>query len=56
MPYTTDDEGRMNNFAVEPKMYPAEPPTLDQKKGYLLLGLTAATLVGGLLVIAAWVS
>jgi hypothetical protein len=56
MPYTTDDEGRMNNFAVEPKMYAAEPPTSDQKKVYLWLGVSAAALVGGLLVIAVSVS
>ena len=56
MPYTTDDDGRFNNFAIEPKMYAADPPTRDQKRGYLWVGLGAAMLVAGLVVIAALVS
>jgi len=27
MPYTTEDGGRLNNFAREPKIYQAETPT-----------------------------
>ncbi|WP_146006028.1 photosystem II assembly protein Psb34, partial [Fischerella thermalis] len=27
MPYTTEEGGRLNNFAREPKVYQAEPPT-----------------------------
>ncbi|MGA7937028.1 MAG: ssl1498 family light-harvesting-like protein, partial [Kovacikia sp.] len=27
MRYTTEEGGRLNNFAIEPKMYKAEPPT-----------------------------
>ncbi|MDY7022471.1 MAG: ssl1498 family light-harvesting-like protein, partial [Cyanobacteriota bacterium] len=30
MPYTTEEGGRLNNFAVEPKVYTAEPPNKTQ--------------------------
>ena len=56
MPYTTEDGGRLNNFANEPKMYQAEPPTANEKRNYLILGIVAATLVGGLFAIAVNVS
>uniref|UniRef100_B8HQL8 Ssl1498 family light-harvesting-like protein n=1 Tax=Cyanothece sp. (strain PCC 7425 / ATCC 29141) TaxID=395961 RepID=B8HQL8_CYAP4 len=56
MPYTTEDGGRLNNFANEPKMYQAEPPTSAQKRNYIILGVVAMVLVGGLLYVAAAVS
>jgi hypothetical protein len=56
MPYTTEEGGRLNNYAVEPKISFAEPPTKSQQKTYLILGLLGASLVGGLLVVAAAVS
>ncbi|MEL6469117.1 MAG: ssl1498 family light-harvesting-like protein [Cyanobacteria bacterium J06623_4] len=56
MRYTTEEGGRLNNFAVEPKMYQAEPPTGAEKRNYIILGSVAATLVVGLFVIAASVS
>jgi hypothetical protein len=56
MPYTTDEDGRMNNFALEPKMYQAEPPTSGQKRLYLVVGVVALILVGGLMAIAIAVS
>ena len=31
MPYTNEERGLLNNFAKEPKVYPAEPPTNGQK-------------------------
>jgi hypothetical protein len=46
MPYTTEDGGRLNNFAKEPKVYTAEPPSETQKRNYILWGVAAATLVG----------
>ena len=52
MPYTTEEGGRLNNYAKEPKMYPAEDPTKDQKRNYILLGIAAAALLGGVLFIA----
>jgi hypothetical protein len=56
MRYTKDDEGRINNFAVEPKIYAAEPPTPQQQKTYIILGVVAVALVTGLIVIATVVS
>ncbi len=56
MRYTTEDGGRLNNFAIEPKMYKAEPPTQAQKRNYIILGIGAVALLGGLLVVAASVS
>jgi hypothetical protein len=56
MPYTTEDGGRLNNFANEPKMYEAEPPTANQKRNYIILGSLALVLVVGLLVVAVSVS
>jgi len=56
MRYTVEDGGRLNNFAVEPKMYQAEPPTTSQKRKFLVLGVMGAVLVGLLVVVAASVS
>lgn len=52
MPYTTEEGGRLNNFAKEPKVYHAEPPTKAQKQGYVILGIVALVLVSGLLFVA----
>jgi hypothetical protein len=46
MRYTVEDGGRLNNFAVEPKMYQAEPPTASEKRNYVILGGLAVALVG----------
>lgn len=56
MRYTTEDGGRLNNFAIEPKMYKAEPPSKAQQRNYILFGVGAAALIGGLLFVAATVS
>jgi hypothetical protein len=56
MPYTTEDGGRLNNFANEPKMYQADPPTATEKRNYVILGVVALALVGGLFAIAVNVS
>jgi hypothetical protein len=56
MRYTKDDEGRINNFAVEPKIYSAEPPTPQEKRTYIIVGVVAAALVTGLIFIATVVS
>ena len=56
MPYTVEEGGRLNNFASEPKVYQAEPPTSSQKRNYIVLGVVAVALLGGLLSIAALVS
>jgi hypothetical protein len=56
MPYTTEDGGRVNNFANEPKVYQAEPPTQKEQKNYLILGILGAILVGGVIAIAFFAS
>ena len=56
MPYTTEDGGRLNNFANEPKMYQAQPPTAKEKRNYVILGMIALGLVGGLVAVAFSVS
>ncbi len=56
MPYTVEEGGRLNNFAVEPKVYTAEPPNSKQIRNYFILGGLGAALVGGLLFIAVAVS
>lgn len=56
MPYTTEDGGRLNNFAVEPKMYEAKPPTTTEKRNYIILGAIALALVTGLFTVAVVVS
>lgn len=56
MPYTTEEGGRLNNFAREPKVYQAEPPTAQQKRNYLILGVVAIILVSGLIFVAFSVS
>ncbi|MBD0336376.1 MAG: ssl1498 family light-harvesting-like protein [Cyanobacteria bacterium Co-bin13] len=56
MPYTTEEGGRLNNFAVEPKMYEAAPPTADQKRNYMILSGVAIALIGGLMAVAFAVS
>ena len=56
MPYTTEEGGRLNNFANEPRVYQAEPPTNAEKRNYLILGVGALVLLAGLLLVAASVS
>ncbi|ARV59593.1 hypothetical protein BZZ01_13985 [Nostocales cyanobacterium HT-58-2] len=56
MPYTTEEGGRLNNFAREPKVYTAEPPTERQKRNYIILGVVATILVSSLIFVAFSVS
>lgn len=56
MPYTNEEGGRLNNFAAEPKIYQAEPPSSTEKRNYLIMGIGALVLVGGLMFIAVTVS
>jgi hypothetical protein len=56
MPYTTEEGGLLNNFPKEPKVYQAEPPTNAQKRNYIILGIAAALLVGGVIFVAFTVS
>lgn len=52
MPYINEEGGRLNNFAREPKVYQADAPTDTEKRNYILWGIAAATLVGGVLFVA----
>ncbi|MBD2184900.1 photosystem II assembly protein Psb34 [Aerosakkonema funiforme] len=52
MPYTTEEGGRLNNFAIEPKMYEATPPSKTQQRNYIIMGVAAIALVAGLVVVA----
>jgi hypothetical protein len=56
MRYTTEEGGRLNNFAVEPQVYEAEPPTPTQKRNYIVMGVAALALVAGLMVVVVSVS
>ncbi|NES95934.1 MAG: ssl1498 family light-harvesting-like protein [Desertifilum sp. SIO1I2] len=56
MPYINEEGGRLNNYAVEPKMYRATPPTKNQQQKYIVMGLGAVALVGGLVFVAFSVS
>lgn len=56
MPYIKEEGGRLNNFAVEPKVYEAEPPSQQQKTQYFVMGGIALALVSGLIFVAFAVS
>jgi hypothetical protein len=56
MPYTTEEGGRLNNFAREPKVYTAEPPSKNQQTTYVVLGISAMVLLGGVIFVAFAVS
>ena len=56
MPYTTEDGGRLNNFAQEPRMYKAAPPTKTQQRSYILWGIAATILLSGVIFVAFSVS
>ncbi len=43
--YTVDETGLMNNYAVEPAIYPAEYPSYEQQQQYIRQAATAALFV-----------
>ena len=43
--YRVDDEGIVNNYAIEPDMSEADYPSPEQQKRYVLLGAGAILLV-----------
>lgn len=53
---TVDDEGRINNFATEPKVYKATYPSPVQQRKYVLWGAAALVLVSILVFISFAVS
>ncbi|MGK7878256.1 MAG: ssl1498 family light-harvesting-like protein [Xenococcaceae cyanobacterium] len=52
MPYIEEEGGRLNNFAVEPKIYQAKPPTKTEQRNYIILGVAGMLLVSGLIFVA----
>ena len=54
--YTIDDEGLINNFAIEPGVYPSDYPSPRQQRQYRILGATAFFFVVMLLLTAVVVS
>lgn len=52
MPYVEEEGGRLNNFAVEPKVYQAAPATQKEKVNYIILSVVGLALVGGLIFVA----
>ncbi|MCC5897236.1 photosystem II assembly protein Psb34 [Sodalinema gerasimenkoae] len=56
MPYVDEEGGRLNNYAIEPKMYEAKPPTTEEKRNYAILGALAALFVAGIIAVAYAVS
>ncbi len=42
---STDENGILNNFATEPKMYHAEYPSPKQQKRYIAYGVASILLV-----------
>lgn len=43
--YTTDSEGKLNNYAIEPTVYAATYPSIEEQQQYVLQGAIAALLV-----------
>ncbi len=56
MPYTTEEGGRLNNFASEPEMYTAEPPSGSDKRNYLILGIVGFAVIAGAVAVAIYAS
>lgn len=54
--YTIDDEGLVNNFAIEPEIYPSDYPSLRQQRQYMVLGAAAFFFIVMLLLTAVLVS
>jgi hypothetical protein len=54
--YTIDDEGLINNFAIEPDMYPSEYLSPRQQRHYGVLGVTAILFVVMLMMVTFFIS
>lgn len=54
--YTTNEEGILNNYAVEPPVYFAEFPSIEQQQRYLFQAGAAVLLVSALILTAFAVS
>jgi hypothetical protein len=54
--YTTNEEGILNNYAVQPAMYFAEYPSPEQQRRYAIQGAVAFVFVALTLLTALGVS
>ena len=52
----TEENGRLNNYAVEPQITYAEAPSNTEKRNYLIQGAIAFSLIVGTIVTAFVVS
>jgi hypothetical protein len=50
--YTRDDEGFLNNYAIEPEISKAEYPSPKQQRRYIYLGIAATVFVA----LAIWIA
>ena len=46
-----DEDGKLNNFAVEPTMYKADPNTEGDSKNMIMLSLVGGILVAALIAV-----
>ncbi|MEH2260065.1 photosystem II assembly protein Psb34 [Nostoc sp.] len=53
---TTNEEGILNNYAAEPKMYYAEYPAIWEQRKYVLQSLFATLIVTALVLVGFSVS
>jgi hypothetical protein len=53
---TTNEDGILNNYATEPKLYYATYPDQEQQSRYLFQGAVAILFVTGVILIALGVS
>ncbi|MGL5509322.1 MAG: photosystem II assembly protein Psb34 [Microcoleaceae cyanobacterium] len=56
MSYTKEEDGRLNNFAIEPKMYQAEPATQGDRLNYVVLATGSIVLLVAVIAVAVTVS
>lgn len=49
MRFQEDEDGKLNNFALEPKMYKSDSKTGAEQKNTLILGILGGVLVLGLI-------
>jgi hypothetical protein len=54
--YTIDDQGKLNNYAIEPTVYAAAYPHLDKQRRYLAQGAIAFLFLTSVLLTAFAVS
>lgn len=50
--YTTNEEGLVNNYAVEPPIYYAQYPSVEQQQRYSLQGAIALLFVSFLVLVS----